>query len=119
MSSYNLDNYDLDNNYINNLNSHLNNLNNNSTSIISDLVKLEELLEEIKLYNNKGLDISNIIKSISTHNTDLKLCLDEVYQNIKIIDNKFKINTIQLKQKTNTILPKKEKKTTLCCWFKL
>ena len=119
MNNYNLDNYQLDNNYINNLNAHLNNLNNNSTSIISDLNKLEELLEEIKLYNNKGLDISNIINSITTHNNDLKLCLNEVYQNIKIIDDKFKINTIQLKHKTNTILPKKEKKNNLCCCFKL
>ena len=79
----NIQRYHLDNNYINNLNIHLNNLSNNSSSIISDLNKLEELLLEIHTYNNNGLDVSNIINLINTHNNDLKLRLNEVYNNIK------------------------------------
>ena len=111
--------YHLDNNYINNLNQHLNNLSNNSTSIISDLNKLEELLEKIKQYNNKGFDISNIINLIITHNNDLKLCLDEVYNNIKEIDNKFKKNTQELNNQTNIIIKKntnKDKNKSGCCF---
>lgn len=113
--------YHLDNNYINNLNQHLNNLNNNSTSIISDLNKLEELLEEINQYNNKGFDISNIINLIITHNNDLKLCLDEVYNNIRDIDNKFKKNTEELNNQTNIIIKKntnkdKDKDNSDCCF---
>ena len=102
----NIQRYQLDNNYINNLNIHLNNLNNNSSSIISDLNKLEELLVEIHTYNNKGLEVSNIINLINTHNNDLKLCLNEVYNNIKEIDNKFLEETIELNNKTNTIIKK-------------
>ena len=111
--------YHLDNNYITNLNSHLNNLSNNSTSIISDLNKLEDLLEEIKQYNNKGFDVSNIITLINTHNNDLKLCLNEVYNNIKQIDDKFSIETNELTQKTNTIIKKKEDSYVFCCCIKL
>ena len=121
----NIQRYHLDNNYINNLNIHLNNLNNNSSSIISDLNKLEELLLEIHTYNNNGLDVSNIINLINTHNNDLKLCLNEVYNNIKEIDNKFSEETIQLNNKTNTIIKKNNNKDddkNLCCYcfyFKL
>tara|TARA_Y100000591_G_scaffold328321_1_gene354572 strand:+ start:1099 stop:1452 length:354 start_codon:yes stop_codon:yes gene_type:complete len=112
--------YHLDNNYITNLNIHLNNLSNNSSSIITDLNKLEELLQEIKQYNNKGLDVSNIINLINTHNNDLKLCLNEVYNNIKLIDNKFSIETNELTQKTNTLIKKNDTKTNLfCCCIKL
>ena len=105
----NIQRYHLDNNYINNLNIHLNNLSNNSSSIISDLNKLEELLLEIHTYNNNGLDVSNIINLINTHNNDLKLCLNEVYNNIKEIDNKFSQETIELNNKTNTIIKKNNK----------
>ena len=121
----NIQRYHLDNNYINNLNIHLNNLSNNSSSIISDLNKLEELLLEIHTYNNNGLDVSNIINLINTHNNDLKLCLNEVYNNIKEIDNKFSQETIQLNNKTNTIIKKNnnnENDKNLCCYcfyFKL
>lgn len=121
----NIQRYHLDNNYINNLNIHLNNLSNNSSSIISDLNKLEELLLEIHTYNNNGLDVSNIINLINTHNNDLKLCLIEVYNNIKEIDNKFSQETIQLNNKTNTIIKKnnnEEDDKNLCCYcfyFKL
>tara|TARA_B100001564_G_scaffold158138_1_gene132858 strand:+ start:811 stop:1179 length:369 start_codon:yes stop_codon:yes gene_type:complete len=121
----NIQRYHLDNNYINNLNIHLNNLSNNSSSIISDLNKLEELLLEIHTYNNNGLDVSNIINLINTHNNDLKLCLNEVYNNIKEIDNKFSQETIQLNNKTNTIIKKnnnEEDDKNLCCYcfyFKL
>jgi hypothetical protein len=121
----NIQRYHLDNNYINNLNIHLNNLSNNSSSIISDLNKLEELLLEIHTYNNKGLEVSNIINLINTHNNDLKLCLNEVYNNIKEIDNKFSQETIQLNNKTNTIIKKnnnEENDKNLCCYcfyFKL
>tara|TARA_B100000401_G_scaffold221734_1_gene149978 strand:+ start:802 stop:1170 length:369 start_codon:yes stop_codon:yes gene_type:complete len=121
----NIQRYHLDNNYINNLNIHLNNLSNNSSSIISDLNKLEELLLEIHTYNNNGLDVSNIINLINTHNNDLKLCLNEVYNNIKEIDNKFSEETIQLNNKTNTIIKKnnnEEDDKNLCCYcfyFKL
>ena len=121
----NIQRYHLDNNYINNLNIHLNNLSNNSSSIISDLNKLEELLLEIHTYNNNGLDVSNIINLINTHNNDLKLCLNEVYNNIKEIDNKFSEETIQLNNKTNTIIKKNNNKDddkNLCCYcfyFKL
>jgi hypothetical protein len=121
----NIQRYQLDNNYINNLNIHLNNLNNNSSSIISDLNKLEELLVEIHTYNNKGLEVSNIINLINTHNNDLKLCLNEVYNNIKEIDNKFLEETIELNNKTNTIIKKNtdnDNKNSLCCpcfYFKL
>ena len=110
--------YQLDKNYINNLNIHLNNLNDNSTSIISDLDKLEELLIEIHTYNNNGLDVSNIINLINIHNNDLILCLNEVYNNIKEIDNKFSQETIELNNKTNTILKKNENENdSLCCCF--
>tara|TARA_B100002019_G_scaffold267836_1_gene259191 strand:- start:234 stop:602 length:369 start_codon:yes stop_codon:yes gene_type:complete len=121
----NIQRYHLDNNYINNLNIHLNNLSNNSSSIISDLNKLEELLLEIHTYNNNGLDVSNIINLINTHNNDLKLCLNEVYNNIKEIDNKFSEETIQLNNKTNTIIKKNNNEDddkNLCCYcfyFKL
>jgi len=121
----NIQRYHLDNNYINNLNIHLNNLSNNSSSIISDLNKLEELLLEIHTYNNNGLDVSNIINLINTHNNDLKLCLNEVYNNIKEIDNKFSQETIELNNKTNTIIKKNnnnEDDKNLCCYcfyFKL
>lgn len=121
----NIQRYHLDNNYINNLNIHLNNLSNNSSSIISDLNKLEELLLEIHTYNNNGLDVSNIINLINTHNNDLKLCLNEVYNNIKEIDYKFSQETIELNNKTNTIIKKNnnnENDKNLCCYcfyFKL
>ena len=112
--------YQLDNNYITNFNLHLQNLKNNSDSIINDLTLLEELLKEIKIYNNKGYDITNIIDSIDTHNNDLKICLEEVYNNIKHIDNKFNIETVNLKNKTNTIIKKNKSSSKLCCWcFKL
>ena len=119
----NIQRYQLDNNYINNLNNHLNNLSHNSTSIISDLNKLEELLLEIHKYNNNGLDVSNIINLINTHNNDLKLCLNEVYINIKKIDEKFLQDTIHLNNKTNTIINKSESDNdSVCCfcfYFKL
>jgi hypothetical protein len=107
--------YQLDNNYINNLNNHLNNLSLNSTSIISDLNKLEELLLEIHTYNNNGLDVINIINLINTHNNDLKLCLNEVYINIKKIDDTFLRDTIELNNKTNTIIKKKDEDNDTCC----
>ena len=118
---YQLDNqYQLDNNYITNFTLKLQNLKNNSDSIINDLNLLEELLEEIKVYNNKGYDINNIIVSINIHNNDLKMCLIEVYNNIKQIDNKFNIQTTNLKNKTNTIIKKNKPSNKLCCWcFKL
>ena len=111
--------YQLDKNYINNLNIHLNNLNDNSTSIISDLNKLEELLIEIHTYNNNGLDVSNIIDLINTHNNDLILCLNEVYNNIKEIDDKFSHETFELNNKTNTILKKNESEndSSCCCFY--
>ena len=117
----NIQRYHLDDNYINNLQNHLNNLSNNSTSIISDLNKLEELLLEIHTYNKKGLNVSNIINLINTHNNDLKLCLNEVYINIKKIDDKFLQDTIELNNKTNTIIKKKnsDNETTCCFCFKL
>jgi len=109
--------YHLDNNYIKNLNQHLDNLNNNSNSIISDLNKLEELLEEVKQYNNKGFDISNIVNLITIHNNDLKLCLNEVYNNIREIDNKFHKETQELNSKTNIIIKKnKDKEVSGCCF---
>ena len=111
----NIQRYQLDNNYIKNLNNHLNNLSHNSTSIISDLNKLEELLLEIHTYNNKGLDVSNIINLINTHNNDLKLCLNEVYINIKKIDDTFLQNTIELNNKTNTIIKKNNTNNETCC----
>jgi len=110
-------NYNLNDNYITSFNLHLKNLKNNSDSIISDLCILETLLEEIKIYNSKGYNIDNIINSISTHNDDLKLCLNEVFNNIKLIDDKFNIQTINLKNKTNTIVHKKQKSNNLCCCF--
>ena len=114
----NIQRYQLDNNYINNLNNHLNNLSHNSTSIISDLNKLEELLLEIHKYNNNGLDVSNIINLINTHNNDLKLCLNEVYINIKKIDDTFLQDTIELNNKTNTIIKKNDTDNdTYCCCF--
>jgi hypothetical protein len=109
--------YNLDDNYITNFNLHLQNLKNNSDSVINDLCLLENLLEEIKIYNSKGYNIDNIINSIDTHNNDLKLCLNEVYNNIKLIDNKFNIQTINLKNKTNTIIKKNKKSNNLCCCF--
>ena len=109
--------YDLDSNYITNFNMHLQNLKNNSDSVITDLCLLENLLEEIKIYNSKGYNIENIINSINTHNNDLKLCLNEVFNNIKLIDNKFNIQTINLKNKTNTIVKKNKKSSNLCCCF--
>ena len=107
--------YQLDSNYINNLNNHLNHLSLNSTSIISDLNKLEELLLEIHTYNNNGLNVKNIINLINTHNNDLKLCLNEVYINIKKIDDNFLQNTIELNNKTNTIIKKKDTDNDTCC----
>tara|TARA_B100000401_G_C52619467_1_gene630609 strand:+ start:278 stop:709 length:432 start_codon:yes stop_codon:yes gene_type:complete len=109
--------YNLDSNYITNFNIHLQNLKNNSDSVITDLCLLENLLEEIKIYNSKGYNIDNIINSINTHNNDLKLCLNEVFNNIKLIDNKFNIQTINLKNKTNTIVKKNKKSSNLCCCF--
>ena len=94
----NIQRYHLDNNYIINLENHLNNLSLNSNSIISDLNKLEELLLEIHTYNNNGLDVSNnIVNLINTHNNHLKLCLNEVYMNIKKIDYKFLEDTKRIK----------------------
>ena len=109
--------YNLDSNYITNFNIHLQNLKNNSDSVITDLCLLENFLEEIKIYNSKGYNIDNIINSINTHNNDLKLCLNEVFNNIKLIDNKFNIQTINLKNKTNTIVKKNKKSSNLCCCF--
>ena len=114
---HNEQNYNLDNNYITNFNLHLQNLKNNSDSIITDLCLLEKLLEEIKIYNSKGYNIDNIINSINTHNEDLKLCLNEVFNNIKLIDEKFNIQTINFKNKTNTIIQKKDKSNNVCCCF--
>tara|TARA_Y100000768_G_C23466230_1_gene445996 strand:+ start:198 stop:548 length:351 start_codon:yes stop_codon:yes gene_type:complete len=111
--------YKLEPNYIQNFKNHLNNLNNNSSSIISDLHDLEILLEEIKQYNNKGIDISNIINLIDTHNNDLKLCLNEVYINIKNIDNRFSLQINNLNNTTKRVISKNKKKNYLCCCFKL
>lgn len=112
--------YQLDNNYVTNFTLKLQNLKNNSDSIINDLNLLEDLLKEIKIYNNKGYDIDNIINLIDIHNNNLKICLTEVYNNIKQIDNKFNIQTINLKNKTNTIIKKNKQSNKLCCWcFKL
>lgn len=117
----NIQRYNLDNNYITNLECHLNNLSLNSNSIISDLNKLEELLLEIHTYNNNGLDVSNIINLINTHNNHLKLCLNEVYINIKKIDDKFLEDTKELNNKTNTIIKKNDdnNESTCCFCFKL
>ncbi len=117
----NIQRYHLDNNYIINLENHLNNLSLNSNSIISDLNKLEELLLEIHTYNNNGLDVSNIINLINTHNNHLKLCLNEVYMNIKKIDDKFLEDTKELNNKTNTIIKKNDdnNESTCCFCFKL
>jgi len=109
--------YNLDSTYITNFNLHLQHLKNNSDSIINDLCILEKLLEEIKIYNNRGYNIDNIINSINTHNNDLKLCLNDVFNNIKLIDDKFNIQTINLKNKTNTIIKKNKKSNNLCCCF--
>ena len=89
--------YELDENYVYNFNKHLQNLSKNSECIIEDLEILEKLLEDIKIYNSKGYDVNNILKSVNTHNRDLKLCLDIVY-NIKTLDNTFNKNTENLKK---------------------
>ena len=118
MSNHYQDNeYNLDDNYITNFNLHLQNLKNNSDSIVNDLCLLENLLEEIKIYNSKGYNVDNIKNSINIHNNNLKLCLNEVFNNIKLIDNKFETQTINFKNKTNTIIKNKKKSNSLCCCF--
>jgi 2C-methyl-D-erythritol 2,4-cyclodiphosphate synthase len=117
LNNYQSNNYKLDNNYIINLNNHLQNLKNNSTSAFNDLNTLEVLLKEIKIYNNKGYDINNIEQTIISQNNNITLCLKEVYNNIKHIDNKFTLQTINLNNTTNSIIKNKKNKCSWCCCF--
>jgi 2C-methyl-D-erythritol 2,4-cyclodiphosphate synthase len=121
LNNYQSDTYKLDTNYIKNLNNHLQNLKNNSTSAFNDLNTLETLLKEIKIYNNRGYDINNIEQTIISQNNNITLCLKEVYNNIKHIDNKFTHQTVNLNNTTNSIIRnnKKNKCSWCCCFFKL
>ena len=105
-----------DNNYLDNIKLILSNLNNNTTILKQDLDKLNLLIIEIQKYQNKGLDISNIIITINTHINDITYFLDEFYNNLKLLDNKLNINTAQFKYNTELIISEKKKDKDCCCF---
>lgn len=104
--------------YLTVLNNHLDNLKNNSLCIVEDLNELENIINEMKIYNERGMDISNVIESVNTHKRELKLFLIEIIHNIKSYDIEFDRKFNSLNKKTNTIVEKKSNSNlnpTCCC----
>lgn len=89
------------------LNNHLDNLKNNSLCIVEDLNELENMLNEMKKYNERGMDISKVIGSVNIHKRDLKLFLIEIIHNIKSYDIEFDRKFHSLSRKTTSIVEKK------------
>ena len=111
----------LDENYLDNLKNILTNLNKNSSILKNDLDKLNLLITEIQKYQQKGIDISEIITTVNKHIHDITKFLEEFYNNLKLLDNKININTLKLTHNTDLIINNKEKKqkTCCCCYFLL
>ena len=96
----------------------LNNLQINSNIIINDLNILNQSIKEIELYKNNNIDITGIYDNIKKHINDLNVCLNNFKLNIKSINDKLQINTIQLNTTTNSIINKsKNTKSSCCCYF--
>ena len=105
----------LDENYLDNIKNISNNLNKNSSILKNDLDKLNLLIIEIHKYQEKGIDISQIIITINKHICDITKFLEEFFNNLKLLDNKLHINTLKLKHNTDLIINDKHKQTKSCC----
>ena len=93
----------------------LNSLQINSNILINDLNNLNKSIIEIELYRNNNIDISIIYDNIKQHIDDLNKCLNDFNLNIKLINDKLKLNTLKLNNKTNTLITKKNNKDSSCC----
>ena len=93
----------------------LSSLQTNSDILINDLNNLNKSIVEIELYRNNNIDISVIYDNIKQHINDLNKCLNEFNINIKLINDRLKLSTLKLNNKTNTLITKKDDKNTSCC----
>jgi len=106
----------LDENYQDNINKILKNLNKNSTILKNDIDDLNILLNEVKKYEKKGVDITSIIKIIEDNISDITEFLNNFHDNLKLINDKLNTNTLKFTNNTELII-KKEKKQNKCCCF--
>ena len=106
----------LDKNYQDNINKILKNLNKNSTILKNDIDDLNILLNEVKKYEKKGVDITSIISIIEDNITDITEFLNNFHDNLKLINDKLNTNTLKFTNNTELII-KKEKKQKKCCCF--
>ena len=106
----------LDKNYQDSINKILKNLNKNSSILKSDIDDLNILLNEVKKYEKKGVDITSIIEIIEDNISDITEFLKNFYDNLKLINDKLNTNTLKFTNNTELII-KKEKKQKKCCCF--
>lgn len=106
----------LDKNYQDSINKILKNLNKNSSILKSDIDDLNILLNEVKKYEKKGVDITSIIEIIEDNISDITEFLNNFHDNLKLINDKLNTNTLKFTNNTELII-KKEKKQKKCCCF--
>ena len=106
----------LDKNYQDSINKILKNLNKNSSILKSDIDDLNILLNEVKKYEKKGVDITSIIEIIEDNISDITEFLKNFHDNLKLINDKLNTNTLKFTNNTELII-KKEKKQKKCCCF--
>lgn len=106
----------IDKNYQDSINKILKNLNKNSSILKSDIDDLNILLNEVKKYEKKGVDITSIIEIIEDNISDITEFLNNFHDNLKLINDKLNTNTLKFTNNTELII-KKEKKQKKCCCF--
>ena len=106
----------LDNNFQDNINKILQNLNKNSNILKNDVDNLNILLIELKKYEEKGVDITAIIKIIQNNINDITEFLYSFHNNIKLINDKLNTNMLKFTNNTELIIKKKTKSNKCCCF---
>ena len=82
----------------------------NTSLIINDLTILNTSIKELNIYKNTNVDISHIYSNIKEHIDNINICLNNFKLNIKLINDKLKIDTIKINTQTNTFISKKKLK---------